>query len=390
MILEQRKLINLADALVPINFRENTPQFYELVKAFLANIQSVQNSINNNFLDTIDVNKIRNEDITRIYLDTYCAQFHFDSDVSAQSLNQLIRVSKDLSTKKGTSMIYSILTKLLVYLLPGIGTTYTIKLNEYNDATDEIVKAELEVELRALEESFKDYGIVQYYDFNSITGEPQLPEDNWDENIIPFRYRIETDYERYVFEKYFKPFCHPLGFEIEFVTNIYRYSIDSANLYCNFRLWDCFILPEVEISDDGNYISQDGINIETKYPFNYIKPVVLGDYDYMDFLELQSKVSNPNSLDVIDNKIVYTFQNFGLEEPYVKGDVNAKLRIPIGEYSDNNKLDYYLQSPRTDNLLLVGQKYLTNNKISSINGGTVTNNGNNVVVYKQIISNKKV
>ena len=55
-------LINLADFIVPEPIKQNSPQFYELIRAFLRNLESVQTSINSNFLDTIDYNKIQNTD----------------------------------------------------------------------------------------------------------------------------------------------------------------------------------------------------------------------------------------------------------------------------------------------------------------------------------------
>ena len=109
-ILKVQKLELLADSLVPNNLKTTSPQFYGLVKSFLRNIENVQSSINNNFLDTIDISKIKNSDILRIYMDTYVAQLNFDDDVDVSILNDVAKVSKDISTRKGTILLYSIFT----------------------------------------------------------------------------------------------------------------------------------------------------------------------------------------------------------------------------------------------------------------------------------------
>lgn len=389
MVILEQKLIDLADSLVPINIKEQSPQFYDLVKAFLANIEDVQSSINNRFLDVIDVTKIKNEEILRLYLDTYSAQFGFDEDIDPVTLTNVIRVSKELSTRKGTRLIYFILTKLLIYLLPQIGTTYSEKLKEYNETTDEIAKAELELELEVLRINNWDLGILNYYHYNATSGLAQEfdstnPEN---ENIIPFRYRIESDYEESIFNKYFKPFCHPLGWELDFLTIIYRFLVDTANLSSNFYLYDCFVLPTINVGDEV-YVSEDSKGNIIKYPFTIYPDVILDTYTEENLLNYISKVVNVNALSIKDNNIIYKFNNFNTEMPYT--DINnASLRDKIGSYTNPNDLDYVLKAPSDGSLALVGQQYFYNNNISNWNGGVITNNNSNTVVYQQIISNRK-
>lgn len=389
MVLLEQKLIYLTDSLVPSNIKEQSPQFYELIKAFLANIENVQTSINNKFLDVIDISKIKNDEILKLYLDTYTAQFGFERDLDYKTLTNVIKVSKELSTRKGTILIYTILTKLLVYLLPQIGTTYSEKLDLYNNSTDETVKAELEIELETLRINNWDLGILNYFYYNGTTEDPQEfdssnPEN---ENIIPYRYRIESDYEESIFNKYFKEFCHPLGWELEFINIIYRFLIDTANLSCNFYLYDCFVLPELYVGDEV-YTSEDGLDNLVKYPFTIYDKTILDSYTLERYNEILSSVTNTSAIQIDNNNIVYNFDNFNTELPY--DDINeAVLRERNGNSSDLDNLDYSLKAPNDGGLALVGQKYYYNNKISNWNGGVLTNNDSNTVVYQQFISNVK-
>lgn len=388
-IIQEQKLVNLTDSLVPENIKNSSPQFYGLVKSFLRNIEDVQSSINNNMLDVIDISKIKNSEIIDIYIDTYSAQFEFDDDIDSTTLTSLIRVSKDLSTRKGTSLIYTILTKLLVYLIPQISTTYSDKLAQYNTITDDVAKAELEAELELLRINNWDFGILEYYNYNKTSGEPQLfdSSDSENENIIPFRYRIESDYEESIFNKYFKPFCHPLGWELEFISVIYRFIVDTANLSCTFNLYDCFVLPELDVGSEV-YVSEDGIENLVEYPHTVYNEAILGVYNQTLYNTIIDKVFNVGSVKIINDNIVYKFDNFGLEEPY-EDSSTAILREKIGSYSNSSDLNYTLKSPGTGGLVLVGQKYYFNNLISNWNGGVITNNGSNTVVYQQFISNRK-
>lgn len=387
-ILKVQKLELLADSLVPNNLKTTSPQFYGLVKSFLRNIENVQSSINNNFLDTIDISKIKNSDILRIYIDTYVAQLNFDDDVDVSILNDVAKVSKDISTRKGTILLYSILTKLLIYLLPNIGATYSTKIEQLKYATDEGTIKALEEEIEVLKINNYDLGYLQYYNLNSDGITYQYFDDTNpnNEDITPFKYKIETDYEESIFNKYFKPFCHPLGWEMEFISVINVLFLDKAEIYAQMTIYDCFVLPPFNVGSDV-YVSEDNIGNTIKYPFTVYDDTVL-DVDSDNLYIYQSIVSDVSKVVIEDGKVLYKFKNFSTEQPYSIGQ-SVPLKNKIGNYEDANALDYYLQSPDSGGLALVGQEYRYNNKISNWNGGVITNNGNNLVVYKEIISNVK-
>ena len=387
-IIKVKKLELLADTLVPSNLKSASPQFYGLVKSFLRNIESVQSSINNNFIDTIDITKIKNNDILKIYMDTYTAQLNFDDDVDVSILNDVAKVSKDISTRKGTILLYSILTKLLIYLLPNIGASYSLKIEQLKSATDEGTIKALEEEIEVLKINNYDLGYLQYYNLNAdgVTYQIFDEDSNNNEDITPFKYKIETDYEESIFNKYFKPFCHPLGWELEFISVINVLFLDKAEIYAQMTIYDCFVLPPFDVGSDV-YVSEDGIGNIVKYPFTIYDDAIL-DNNPDNLYIYQSIVSDVGSVVVENDKVVYKFKNFSTEQPYGSTQT-VPLKNKVGSYEDINALDYYLQSPDTGGLALVGQEYRYNNKISNWNGGVITNNGNNLVVYKEVISNIK-
>lgn len=281
----EQKLENIADTLVPNHFQENAPQFYDLVKSFLRNIEDVQDSINGNFLDTIDITKIKNSDIIDIYVDTYLNQFDFDEDIPKDSMINLVKVSKSLSVRKGTISLYSILVKLLVYLLSDLSSQFLIKTNELKTATDESLIKQLEEELETLEINNLNEGYSEYYNYDLNGNEQEFDDTSSNnENIIPFKYSFKSIYTIEVFEKYIKPFAHPIGWEVLYEQILRTYVEDTLPIYLRFNM---AIMRPLPYTGDEPY----RIKVGTEE----------------DYEEYSKKITEQDNLVIVDGELFYDY-----------------------------------------------------------------------------------
>lgn len=348
MIEIDKKLELLASSIVPENFQEETPQFYGLIKSFLRNIEDVQQSINCNFLDCIDVTKIKNEDIVSIYLDTYLAQLNFDSTVSPKTLTDLLLVSKDLSTKKGTIALYKLMINLTVYLVDTVKTQYQTLLDSLENETDLEVIANIEEQIKLFKISNYKEGFFEYYQYDENDEEYLFDLDSVNnENITPFKYKIKADIEKEIFEKYVKPFCHPLGWYVEYIQVLVTFAEEELNTYCRFNLKIVKNLP-IPSAGDGY---QAG-NINQQYTESYDK-VIIGTEDEYDFLS--SIVVDKSKVYIEDGNVIYDNDGISTIPPYIiidgdnyitKVDENINkpiyngTKLPILENGTTNGSDY--------------------------------------------------
>lgn len=280
MIILENKLEYLADALIPESFRQNAPQFYELIKAFLINIQNVQDSINNNFLDTIDLTKIKNDEIKKIYINTFLAMMNLEDEQEIDGLVDLVRVNKELSELKGTALLYTLLSKLLVYVLPNIGTQYNTLYAEYLEATG-AAKVTLELQLEALRQANLDSGNMDISNLYDEFGD-----------VVPFNYSIITDFDTTSFYKYIYEFAHPSGWLLDFSNAIYQLINETIEKYEHITIFDSVDYSATELADpilgadidlatiSNNIVNTDRLYIDgvyVKYRYHdWIGEVILG------------------------------------------------------------------------------------------------------------------
>ncbi len=387
-----KQLIDLADSLIPNQIKVNSPQFYNLLVAFMANVQDVQDSINQNFLNTIDVSKINNNEIIRIYLDTYLAQMNLTDVPNPEALVDMLRVSKDLTQKKGTILIYNILLKLLVYLIPSIGTAYSEIINQLKTETDPEAILDLEATLEQLRNDNNDEGFLEYFNFNRDSGLKQTfdPLSDQNENIIPFRYRLESDLEEEIFERYFKPFCHPIGWSLEFVTVINRTVSDSLSLGFTFNIFDCIVLPKTQ-ANDGIRANTE-YDSEVKYPLNKLNDFILATDTDENYAEILTKVVNIDNVIRDGTNITYLHENFNTELPYLNDgviDTTVDRQQNIGSFNDLDRLNYYIRQPSTGSMTTGNSIYRANNDIAGGNGGLFSNLNSNTVMYRKYIDNRR-
>lgn len=226
----QKNIEDLADVLVPVTFRSEAPQYYELIKAFLANIQDVQSSVGNNFIDLIDIESITSNEILHLYKDTYIATLNLDAEFDMTQSKDIFKVSKDLSVRKGTPFLYGILINLLVFLFEGI-------TNQYQELLDLVNSSDLtEDERNAI---LQDISLLQELGLTSSLVEVE------EHPTEPFKYSVSADFSKDAFEKYVKPFCHPAGWQIIFYQVAMRVIREEIISYENFELFQTFYLPSI-------------------------------------------------------------------------------------------------------------------------------------------------
>lgn len=351
-----KKLELLADSLVPQAFQLESPQFYEFIKAFLVNIQDVQDSINGNFLDTIDVTKIKNEEINRIYVQTYLSMLNLEDEENISGVVELIQVSKELSMLKGTQLLYTLLVRLLVYVLPEIGSQYNTLLQQYNEATGE-EKALLEEQLNQLRINNFDRGYIEYGEFFDGGG-----------NLVPFQYSIVTDFESEVFFKYIYPFAHPAGWLITF-TNLFKYFVvENISLGCTFRAFDTFVFL-APLMDGSSTMGNTG----KEYPTSAYARADMGpDTEYANILD---KLTTDTNLVVEGGRVYYEWDN--MSDP---------LNI-VGNTTTEGELQYQILTPTDENPIVQGGSYTNTIGVSKGNGGFMISDNQNIS-YKVIIDDK--
>lgn len=314
------KLEDLADELVPEHFIQNAPQFYELIKSFLRNIQDVQQSINDNFLDTIDYDRIQNNDFKRLLLKTYVGTLDFDDVDDIESLGDLIKVSKDLSIMKGSSLIFNILIKLLIFILPNIGNTYNELLRQYLSEEDEIEKAILESQLTQLKNQNQSDGQVAYDEYYDEEGE-----------LIPFRYKLTADITEDIYYKYIRRFCHPAGWHDTFIPIFIKYLEDDGNAFLNgydgFTMYDMFSYP-LAINDGS--VTLEGWT--PGFPTSAYQPALLGVVG--DYASIVSKISSLSNIIVENGNVYYAWDDMAgpvYPSTQTKGLVNATVETPTDD-----------------------------------------------------------
>jgi len=327
-------LEDLADDLVPNHFIENAPQFYGLIKSFLRNLQEVQESIDSNFLDTIDYERIKNSDYKKIYLDSYLAMFNLSEVNNYESLGEMIKVSKNLGEMKGTALIFAILMKMLIFIVPTIGNTYNQLLLQYNTTTDEIEKAQLEKQLDTLKFSYQESGSVIYEEYFDV-----------DENLIPFKYKIYADITPELYTKYIRNFAHPAGWEDTFIPVYVSFLSDMFEIeYEGFSIFDMFSFPYVEV--DGVW---KPMGTSLQYPTDYYQRADIGPE--ASYASLIAKIVNIDNVIIDAGRVYYTW-NVMSNPPTIigttgKGNTSAVLETPTVENFD---MTYGAYSADTTNI----------------------------------------
>lgn len=360
----QKKLSDLADILVPETFRNEAPQYYDLIKAFLANVQKPQDSLNMSLLDYIDVNKITEEDITDIYFKTYLATLNITEDENTLYGKDLLRLSKDLSMKKGTISLYFILINLLTYLLPSISNYYFDLLNllETGNLTAE-ERANIENDLADLREA----GLISSAYVEVV------------ENDV-FNYDVLADIDAEHFWNNVKPFCHPAGWHVNFTRVILRYIKDKIYSYEKFNITLAVEMPSITANYGGLNANPTGddIGIEPR-----LQKWILGDASEAQYYE--KAVLDDTKIYVDGTSIYYDFGQVTLSK-----DVNNQFILDFDSSSTLlNKATRYVESDWVFPSAVVNANhiYKANNQGIIANGGAISNYYGKFIMYQYITSN---
>lgn len=362
----QKNLEDLAEVLVPETFRSEAPQYYELVKAMLHKIQGVQDSLNNNMLNLIDPELISSSEVAQIYFNTYLAQLKLDDSKEFLAGTDMLKVAMDLSLKKGTLTLYFILINLLTYLLPGVSNSYSALIEMLKNP--ELTESERNQILEDIS-NLKDAGLTSSF-------------VNVEEDVNPFRYKVTADIDMEAFYSFVKPFCHPAGWQMEFVQLINRYVKEKIPTNEKFSILMAFVLPPAEVSNGGVFANQtnnDTVGIESFYA-----PQPLGPDS--EFEVVYKKFWEPTKLYTAAGYIYYDFgqltfskfvsdlqfQDFGSTDTSMNKQIRyvEPLRVFPGSV-------YYAAN----------KAYAANTRDLVSNGGCVSNYGGKLLTYKYVVGN---
>ena len=371
-IASNNKLTDLIDVLVPEKFKESSPEFYDIMYLFLENAQNVQNSINVNFIDRIDIDRITSEEILNIYMDSYMATLKMPHDEDIILIKDVIKMSKDLSTKKGTVLLFNILTRILFYIVPDIKTLYQEMLDEYNsEDTSESRKLAI---LDQIEVYKKENLVNQYIEINEID---------------MFVYEVELSFKTILYNEYIKPFCHPAGWNVISLAKIYNYFSEHYQKNDNMTIQAIYLGDSLKyyhfdyvLDSPTDYVSYDAregtpvVNtLNTDVQTKAIIAKFNGDVSEVD--EWKSKVSDPTKIEYDTELIWYKIDNI---QPII--DTTEKV------YSQNISIDnteindckYQDTTISQDDVDFFFENQYTSNSLIKSNSGFVANGGKNFCV----------
>lgn len=362
----QKNLEDLAEVLVPETFRSEAPQYYELVKAMLHKIQGVQDSLNNNMLNLIDPELISSSEVAQIYFNTYLAQLKLDDSKEFLAGTDMLKVSMDLSLKKGTMTLYFILINLLTYLLPGVSNSYSALIQMLKNP--ELTEGERNQILEDIS-NLKDAGLTSSF-------------VNVEEDVNPFRYKVTADIDMEAFYSFVKPFCHPAGWQMEFVQLINRYVKEKIPTNEKFSILMAFVMPSAELVNSGvvaNQAYDNTLGIESFYT-----PQPLGPDSQFEIM--YKTLWEPTKLYTSGGNIYYDF-----------GQLTFSKYIPDLEFQDFGSSDTTMnkQIRYTEPLwkfpgsvyYSANKSYSANTKDLITNGGCISNDYGKLLTYKYVVSN---
>lgn len=337
-----KKLVDLANVLVPETFKAEAPQYYEMIKAFLANIEEVQQSAGSSFLDLIDFNRIDSNEILHLYFDTYLSTLNIDESADLTTSKDMLKVSKDLSVIKGTPFIYGILINLLVFLFEDIS-------NQYKELLAILESADIPDDAR--EQILYDISVLS--EFGLTSSFVEVHEDP----IDPFKYTVSADFSIDAFEKYVKPFCHPAGWQIVFYQVVLRVMKEQMTSYERFELYQTFYLPTI-YSNEGVVANQDD-NLPL-IPF--LDTYSLGT----DIASLKKKMKDPLKLYTVGADVYYQF----VKITPVNNFNNRVVSTAVVDDTRKNNIRYYDDTIQFPGSLYTGNMiYLSNNPAVKANCG---------------------
>jgi hypothetical protein len=336
----KKNLEKLAEKLVPEAIRNDAPQFFELIKNFLKNIQYVQDSLDNNFLDFVDPESITNEEVFKIYLDTYLAQMKLidiSSTIDLKQAFQSIKISKYLSQLKGTTEIYGVITQILSFLM--------VKLDAYAVTLKELID-KLRAEGRDQEADEFQRELDLFMKYETLTNIYVAVTEDDDR---PFHYSLLIEISEDIFDKYIKPFCHPAGWTVNLFLVAGRYIFSEIKPRDSLIMHQVFLTPSALVNGGKASVGKAYLGNDLDSIYDLWKAKGLSNYgDESTFDAYKGNVPyEPSRLYKDGGKIYYDFTNMSpLKEPdnitidsyETDGNLNFKELIPE---KDQNAIHTY-------------------------------------------------
>ncbi len=335
---------DIAEMIVPEIIKINSPQYFDLIKAFLYQVKDSITLGDKSFLDLINVERITSEDVLKIYIDTYLSTLNIDKDQENLVLiKDIIKVSKDLSTSKGTVFLFTILVNILKYLIEDIATTYSDLVNSLNNPN--------------LSQSEKD----------SILEQIELQKDDEVGIIIDIRetsayhYDIVTTLRFDFVEKHIIPFCHPVGWIYNLAAIVRKLFVDNSFIHDSLKITSTIKIP-VPVVGDGNILAPfetwtdetdetwtdetdetwTSGNILSNHP--YISNIFEFYYGHFylglesDLVDITGKIYHIDRIFVDNGKVYYDLREPTLLKELNNLNVNIIGGMNESFYRDNNQL----------------------------------------------------
>lgn len=331
---------DLASVLVPETLKENSKEFYDLIKAFCKQLMNTKEYYEDGYDRLINIDKVTNEEIIKVYIDTYVKTLNIDSEQeNVVLIKDLIKISKDLSVSKGTVYLFNLLASILKYLLREVNTSYDTLVAQLDNPS--LTDAERE----AISEQIENQ---KSYNDQLITVK----------ETSAYRYNIYSILTQDFVEKHIIPFCHPTGWIYTFYqTAVYVY-IENLNAQDSLSMYSTIKIPVPVVGDDFSELLFTPLcpNI-----FDYYYgDIDLGPENQWD--ELYSKTYNTSRLYISNGRVYYA-----LNSPIVLSDV---ANLVVDDITATDKQAFYYDAT-TDNSIM----YRTSGTFAKDYSDMITNNG---------------
>lgn len=331
---------DLASVLVPETLKENNKEFYDLIKAFCKNIMSTKQYYDNGYSRLVDINKVTNEEIMKVYIDTYVKTLNINNEQENVILiKDLVKISKDLSVSKGTVYLFNLLASILKFLLRDVNSLYDTLVAQLDDPSLSEDERNAILEQIEYQQSYND----QLINIRETSA---------------YNYDIFSILTQDFVEQYIIPFCHPTGWIYTFYqTAVYVY-IENMNAKDNLTMYSTLKIPVPVIGDDFSELlfTPSCPNI-FEY---YYGDIDLGSENEWDVI--YSKTYNTSRLYIANGRVYYALNN-----PILLSDV---ANLIVDDITINDKQAFYTDAT-TDNSIM----YRTSGTFANGYDGMTMNNG---------------
>lgn len=330
----------LASVLVPETIKENNKEFYDLIKAFCKQLMNTKEYYERGYGRLINIDKVTNEEIIKVYIDTYAKTLNINSEQENVILiKDVVKISKDLSVSKGTVYLFNLLASLLKYLLRDINTVYDDLVASLDNP--DLTEEEKELILEQIENQ-KTYN--ETYIEVIETG--------------PYTYDIVSILTKDFIEQYIIPFCHPTGWVYNFIQVVTYVYTEAMRVKDNLTIYSTLKIPVPVVGDDFSELlfTPSCPNI---FEYYYGDIEIGTEAEYLDIL---SKTYNTDRIYVANGKTYYSLSNPSLLTS------DSALNV---ENVDTNEYQAFYKDNNFDNSLM----YRTSGTFANGYDGMTFNNG---------------